>query len=253
MNASEFLGLKNKVIVITGSSGLLGSHVSEILLDLGATVIGIDLVEPKSDRIKAIHQDVGNIKDTKKFVQTVWDKYGSFDAWINCAFPKMNGFAFKVNDFEDSHWHENVHAHLDSYCLLSLRVCEMFKFKKVSGTVLNVASIFGIVGQNFGIYEELERKPAIPYAAIKSGMINFSRYCASIYGGGDIRINCIAPGGIKSERVDSSFDKAFSARVPLRRLAEPDEIAKCAVFLISDAAAYVNGEVFVVDGGYTAI
>ena len=119
---------------------------------------------------------------------------------------------------------------------------------------MNIASIYGVVGNDFTLYEEYGGTSPAAYSAIKGGIINFSRYLASYYGKYNIRVNCVSPGGILDEKnQDLSFIKKYSNKSPLKRLGNPEEIAPAITFLLSDEASFVTGHNLMVDGGWTSI
>ena len=122
-----------------------------------------------------------------------------------------------------------------------------------SGSLVNVASIYGVVGNDFTVYENTGgmTSPAA-YSAIKGGVINFTRYLASYYGKYNVRVNTVSPGGVFDYQ-NETFVKQFESRVPLRRMAKPQEIAPGVAFLLSDDASYISGHNLMIDGGWTAI
>lgn len=120
------------------------------------------------------------------------------------------------------------------------------------GSIVNIASIYGVVGNDFTLYEEYGGTSPAAYCAIKGGIINFSRYLASYYGKDNIRINCVSPGGIFDHQ-PPSFVERYCAKVPMRRMGTPADIAPAVSFMLSDGARYVTGQNLIVDGGWTAI
>jgi NAD(P)-dependent dehydrogenase (short-subunit alcohol dehydrogenase family) len=122
--------------------------------------------------------------------------------------------------------------------------------KQEQGVILNFSSIYGVVGPNFNIYEGTEMTMPAAYSAIKGGIVNFTRYLAAYYGKYNIRVNCISPGGV-SDNQNENFIKEYNKLTPLGRMAMPDEIAKAALFLISDESSFITGHNLIVDGGWT--
>ena len=119
------------------------------------------------------------------------------------------------------------------------------------GAIINVASIYGVVGPDFSIYGDGPSVCAAPYAAIKGGLINHTRYLASYFGRKGVRANVICPGGVFDGQ-DPGFVKRYGARTPLPgRMAEPAELVE-RPFLASKAASYITGATIMVDGGWTA-
>jgi NAD(P)-dependent dehydrogenase (short-subunit alcohol dehydrogenase family) len=124
--------------------------------------------------------------------------------------------------------------------------------KQGFGSIINMTSIYGVVGNDFTIYEGTEIKTAAPYAAIKGGLINLTRYLASAYGKNNIRFNCVSPGGIFDNQ-NPKFVKAYENKVPLKRMGNPNDIAPVVSFLLSDDSKYITGQNIIVDGGWTCI
>lgn len=124
--------------------------------------------------------------------------------------------------------------------------------KQQNGAIVNIASIYGVVGNDFTVYEATNLTSAAAYSAIKGGIINFTRYLASYFGRDQIRINCVSPGGIFDNQ-NPVFVKNYENKVPLKRMGTADDIAPAVSFLLSDEAKYITGQNLIVDGGWTAI
>ncbi len=149
-------------------------------------------------------------------------------------------------------WRKNVDLHMNSYCLLSRDVAELMKKDRIKGSIINLGSIYGVVGPNFGIYKDKNPGWSAAYNAIKGGIVNYSRYLASYYGDSGIRFNCICPGGIFDNQT-KDFLKKYNKITPLGRMGKPEEVATTVLFLASDASSYITGATIMVDGGWTSI
>ncbi len=119
------------------------------------------------------------------------------------------------------------------------------------GSIVNISSIYGIVGPDFDVYKGTEMIMPAAYSAIKGGVINFSRYLSTLYGPHGIRVNCVSPGGVFNNQ-NPVFVDQYSQITPLKRMGLSREIAPSVGFLLSDEASYITGHNLVVDGGWTA-
>ena len=123
---------------------------------------------------------------------------------------------------------------------------------KTKGSIVNMTSIYGVVGNDFSVYENTGIGTAAPYSAIKGGIINFTRYLASYYGKQGVRVNCVSPGGIFNNQ-DPIFVANYEKKVPMGRMGYPDDIAPSVSFLLSEDARYITGHNLIVDGGWIII
>jgi NAD(P)-dependent dehydrogenase (short-subunit alcohol dehydrogenase family) len=124
--------------------------------------------------------------------------------------------------------------------------------KQKNGSIVNLASIYGIVGPDFTVYEGTEMTMPAAYSAIKGGIVNFTRYLASYLGPNNIRINCVSPGGILDNQ-DIIFVENYNKKVPMKRMGLPNDISPIIAFLLSDDASYITGQNIAIDGGWTSI
>jgi NAD(P)-dependent dehydrogenase (short-subunit alcohol dehydrogenase family) len=170
---------------------------------------------------------------------------------VNNAYPRTNDWGNKMEDFPFDSWRKNVDLHLNGYYLCCKIALEQMK-QQGSGSLINMSSIYGIVGPDFTVYEGTEMTNAVAYSAIKGGLVNLSRYLASYFGSYQVRVNCISPGGIY-DRQNETFLKNYNKKVPLKRMGNPEDIAAAVHFLLSDDSAYVTGHNLIVDGGWTCI
>lgn len=244
--------LENKVIVVTGGSGLIGSSILSRLCIDGAICINADLNGVASGNEIVKQCDVTNNTSVDQLITDILKDYGRIDGWVNNAYPRTSDWGAKFEDIELASWRKNVDMQLNSIFYISQKVLPIMQ-QQGNGSMVNIASIYGIVGNDFTVYENTGglTSPAA-YSAIKGGLINFSRYLASYFGKYGIRINCVSPGGIIDQQ-HPNFIQQYSAKVPLKRLGKPAEIAPGVSFLLSDDASYITGHNLVIDGGWTSI
>lgn len=248
-----YKGLKDKVIILTGAGGLIGRESLKHLVENGAKVIAVDLKSYDCDAVLFQTNDIIQPEEIDQLLKTVMDRFGRIDGLVNLAYPRTEDWGNKFEDVSYESWGKNVEMQLNSVFYICQKTIEIMK-KQNSGSIVNVASIYGVVGNDFTLYEEYGGTSPAAYSAIKGGVINFSRYLASYNGKYKIRVNCVSPGGVLDEKNQNpSFIKKYSDKSPLKRLGNPEEMAPAISFLLSDDASFITGHNLMVDGGWTAI
>lgn len=243
--------LDNKIVVVTGGEGLLGREIVADVRRRGGCSISADVTFSTDLSNNLIYMDVTDDNSIELGIKELLRRYGRIDGWVNNAYPRTSDWGLKFEDIPPDSWRANVEMQLNSYFVCSQKVLKVMT-ELGKGAVVNIASIYGIVGNDFSLYQEYGGTSPAAYSAIKGGVINFTRYLASYYGPKGIRVNCVSPGGIVNSQHES-FIKRYEAKVPLRRMARPEDISPAVSFLLSDDSSYVTGHNFVVDGGWTII
>lgn len=255
--------LKNKTVIITGGSGLIGSAFSTVSAEYGANVVIIDIDKKKSDNlVKQIKEKTGNDKiiylkcnitslnDVKKAIDIVLNNFGEISVLVNNAYPRNKNYGKKYEDVTYEDFCENINLHIGGYFLITQQVSKVM-IRQDYGNIINVGSIYGFTAPRFEIYEGTEMTIPVEYVAIKGAIINLTKYLASYLGKYNIRVNCISPGGIYDHQPES-FVKKYSQKVLLgKRMANVDDLTGALFFLLSDASRYVTGQNIVVDGGWS--
>ena len=192
MNYLDKFKLDKKVAFVTGGVGLLGTEVTKALADAGAKVIILDIDESKAkilvNQLMARELDVEykkfDITDLEKIdkeIENLHSEFGRIDVWVNTAYPRTEDWGVKVEDLKLESWRKNVDMHLNSYSWISRKVCLIMKEQK-GGSLINLGSIYGVVGNNFTVYEGTNLTSPMGYSAIKGGIVNLGRYLASYFG-----------------------------------------------------------------------
>jgi len=254
----------NKVAWIVGGLGLIGKEVTKAISSAGAQTIILDIIEEKgldfenyikAQGCKASYEkfDCSDLENIETNFFALLEKYVSCDIFVNCSYPKTEDWA--QNSFSDislKSYRKNVDIHMNSYAWLAKLAADSMKSKGKGGSIIQLGSTYGVVGQDLTIYENTEMGENMTYAAIKGGIANLSRLMASYYGKFNIRVNTLCPGGIFDNQ-NPVFVKNYSNKTPLKRMGKPEEIASVVLFLASEAASYITGSTIMVDGGWTAI
>ena len=256
MNYQNLFSCKDKVAIVTGGAGLIGRDIVRCLLDFGARVYIADIDKKAAGnlipyrRSEYIHLDIGSQDSVKKMISRVKDKDGRIDILVNCAYPKTKDWARKLERIIFSSWKKNIDMHLGGYFLACRAAAEVMK-KQKSGSIVNLASIYGVTAPDFRIYGGTDMTMPAAYSAIKGAIISFTKYLAIYYAQYNVRVNAVSPGGIFNNQ-DKRFVKKYSAKTPLGRMGVPADVAGAVVYLASDASSYVTGCNLLVDGGWTA-
>lgn len=242
--------LENKIIIVTGGSGLLGRAIVGHIKRNHGTPINFDLV--KTCDCDFVKVDITKHEELRAGVGEVLEKFGKVDGLVNNAYPRTQDWGIPFEDDQNlASWRKNVDIQLNSYVASCQEVIKVMKVQQY-GSIVNIASIYGVVGNDFTVYEGTDLKTVAPYSAIKGGLINFTRYIASYYGRYGIRVNCVSPGGI-FDKQNPIFVQNYEKKVPMKRMATPEDIAPGVTFMLSDGSQYVNGQNLIIDGGWTAI
>lgn len=242
--------LKDKIIIVTGGSGLLGKEIINHLNTKEAIAINADIdVETDFDK-NTVKVDITSEESIIKAIKEVVDFYGKINGLVNNAYPRTKDWGSKFEDISYDSWKTNVDIQMNTTFLFIQKI--MPELLKTKGAIVNMASIYGVVGNDFTIYENTSIGTAAQYSAIKGGVINFTRYLASYFGRKGVRVNCVSPGGIFDNQ-HKTFVANYEKKVPMGRMGNPDDIAPSVSFLLSDDAKYITGQNLIVDGGWTAI
>jgi len=248
--------LKDKVAWITGGGSGIGRATALRFASEGANVVVSDLDEAAlQDTVKQIEDngakaiavvgDVTSREDVQRMVQAALDSFGRLDILINNAGINRDGLVARIKDDEvklmsDDKWDQVLNVNLKG-TFLCAQAAAVPMMRQKSGRIVNTSSIgaLGNVGQ-------------ANYAASKAGVIGLTSTLSLEWSRYNINVNCVAPGATRTRMTEGIPEKIMErllSRIPMRRLAEPEEIAAAHLFLASDEAAYITGQTLFVDGG----
>lgn len=253
--------LSGRTAVVTGGAGPLGSVLSSTLAGLGARVVVVDLASadparllddlPPGDHV-AIAADLVDPAGIAEVVDAVF-RVGACDVLVNNAAltgsANVSGYAVPFEEQSDEAFTLALALNLTAPFSLTRQLAPLLR-SDGRGSVINVSSIYGLVGPNMGLYRGTSMGNPAAYAASKGGVAQLTRYLSTVLAP-EVRVNCFAPGGIARGQA-AEFVERYEQLTPLRRMATEDDFRGVVGWLASDASAYVTGQVIAVDGGWTA-
>jgi NAD(P)-dependent dehydrogenase (short-subunit alcohol dehydrogenase family) len=268
MDSNKLFNLKNKTIVLTGSAGRLGTRFAHVLSKSGANVVLIDIEQSANKKLErelilqyktkptSFCVDISDQNKVKQLIKKIMLKYSKIDVLINNAHFIPRTHAKRDASFEKyplDLWDETISINLRGLFLCCQEIGQIM-LKQKKGVIVNISSIYGIVGADQRIYGKSRLNSPPFYAASKGAMVNFSRYLAAYWEGKNIRVNTLTLGGVFDEKLhkDKTFVKNYSKKTILGRMANKEDYDGPLLFLASDASSYVTGTNLIVDGGWTA-
>jgi len=262
--------IEGKVIAIIGATGILGTQYVKYLSGLGASVVIGDVEYSRcvelSKKVNSLNYEtfplkIDNTDETSinNFFKKIMKQYKRIDVLINNAQIKPEGFYASFENYTKETLMEVIDGNLIGVTLACREACGIFMNQKNGGTIVNIASVYGITAADQRIYNEVENiyspgdklSSPVSYGISKAGVVQLTKYLASYYREKNIRVNTLTPGGVFDNH-DSQFESQYSYRTTLGRMAEKNEYNGAILFQCSDASSYMSGANLVVDGGWTA-
>lgn len=255
---AELFRLDGRVALVTGGAGKgFGSQVVRALASAGATVAlssrDLERAEARAAALRAeglaaeaLGLDLRDEASVRASVETLLDRHGRIDVLVNNA---SDNCLTPVESVSLEDWNRVVAVNLTGAMLLSRAVAPSM-LASGAGTIINVASIYGVVSPDQRIYGDSGLNSPLVYGVTKAALLQMTRYLAT-YWAPAIRVNAITPGGLWNDQ-PADFVERYAAKTPLGRMAGPRDLEGAALFLASDASAWVTGQNLVVDGGWTA-
>jgi len=286
----DLFSLTDRAAIVTGGAGLLGPEFCQTLMEAGADTVIADIDGDAANhlaeslngsfhsgdsppRAVPIQVDISSKSSVQGLFQRTLDQFNKLDILVNAAVldPKFDPqsladensdhgleesdhpLAINFEDYPLEQWKQALDVNLTGVFLCCQAAGKLMESQS-GGVMINISSIYGIVGPDQRIYQtdgDLELfKPAY-YSTTKAGVLGLTRYLAAYYAGKNIRVNALTPGGVFNDH-DQDFVETYSSRTVLGRMAEKNEMNGAILFLASDASTYMTGGNLVVDGGWTA-
>jgi len=253
--------LNDKVVVITGGAGLLGSQLSHAVAKSGAVVVVADLdIDAATRVVKEINANCSGSAETAllditdkqsicTLIERLREQYGRIDAVVNNAYPRNHNYGRKLEDVAYEDFCENVSLHLGGYFLVAQQF-GLFFLQQGWGHIVNISSIYGVIAPRFDIYAGTQVTMPVEYAAVKSAIIHLTKYLAKYFKGSGIRVNAISPGGIVDCQSDT-FLENYMGYCLSKGMLNKEDLNGTLVYLLSDMAPCLNGQNIVIDDGFS--
>ncbi len=247
----------NKVAVVTGGGSGIGRAAALQLARQGARVVvanrrnetgeeTVSMIEQENGAATFIQTDVASEEQVARLIRETVDRYGRLDLAFNCA--GFDGERHSIKETTAEAWDQIMDINLKGTYLLIRQEAEQMA-RQGGGAIVNMASVYGLIG----------RPGRSAYNASRAGIINLTKTAALEYIKDGIRINAVAPGATRTELFDRMTNGADVERIaqyermhPIGRIAEPEEIAEVALWLLSERASFIVGQTIVADGGISA-
>ena len=241
-------------ILILGSSGLIGKKITHDLLNLGYSVIGLDI---KNDVSKPINKNFKFIKknlDSEKSIIELFNSFKKNNIIINSViyliYPKSVQWGTKFGNLKLKYINQDLSLQLGVQIFFLQELLKYFLNLKIKGNIILFSSIQGISAPKFHHYRSTNMSSPIEYSAIKSSVIAITKYLAKFNKGKKIKINCISPGGINDNQ-KIKFRNRYKKDTLNKGLLDPGDLTGTIEFLISKKSDYINGQNIIIDDGWS--
>lgn len=259
------MNLEDRVAILSGGAGHIGSAMCEVLAELGAKIVILDnqaeAAQQVSEKISKqylvetlpLTLDLSQNEEIRQLPEKVLRKFDRIDILVNCAAlvgtSQLEGWVTSFAEQTAEAWDKAMQINLTAPFLLS-QVCTPALEASGHGSIINIGSTYGLVGPDMRLYEGTTMGNPAAYAASKGGLLQYTRWLATVLAP-KVRVNSITPGGV-SRNQPESFQKKYVEKTPLQRMATEEDFKGAIAYLASDLSSYVTGQNIIVDGGWTA-
>ncbi len=254
--------LNDKIVIVTGGAGLIGQEFIKAIVEQGGIGIIADINEEfgetakkniksefETESIDFVKLDITNKESIKNVIDYIVKKHKKIDVLVNNAYPRNKNYGKHFFDVEYDDFCENVNMHLGGYFLSSQQFALYFK-NQGYGNIINMASIYGFMAPRFQIYDNTNMTMPVEYAAVKSAIINLTKYMAKYFKGMNIRVNALSFGGILDNQ-PKEFLKKYNFFGLNKGMLSVNDVRGALIYLLSDMSRYVNGQNIVIDDGWS--
>jgi NAD(P)-dependent dehydrogenase (short-subunit alcohol dehydrogenase family) len=266
MNQTNFFDLSGKIALITGCAGLLGKQHAIALGNYGAKIYGADIdfaqLQARFPSISKkygfefipIQLDVTKETQWEEACNRIIEREGRIDILVNNAgftnTTSSEDFSKSADSFPLDAWNDILQVNLTG-SFLGCKIVGSAMLEQGAGSIINIASLYGVVSPNHQIYRDTEISQPIAYSVSKGGVISLTKYLGTLWAKKGVRVNCLTPGGVYDGHTDP-FLKRFANLNPIGRMLDKEELRGGIVFLASEASSHVVGHNLIIDGGWTS-
>ncbi len=250
--------ISNQVVLVTGAAGRIGSAISRAIVEKNGKAILSDIDDAKGEKLVFelgesnsffINSDITSPNDIDKLLECSINHFGKIDAIIHSAYPHSKKWGTRFEELQLDFLGEDLKLQLGGAIIISQKMMRYF-VSQGYGNMIHISSIQGVSAPKFDHYSGTQMYSPIEYSAIKSGIISITRWLAKHYASQNIRVNCISPGGILGDQPQSFLDK-YRTSCTSKGMLDAEDIVGTALFLLSDASKYINGQNLIVDDGWS--
>ncbi|HEX6965399.1 MAG TPA: SDR family oxidoreductase [Gemmatimonadaceae bacterium] len=251
--------IADRVIILTGACGLIGRTLAARLAERGARMVVADVAAACPDELASrlegeamgVACDVTRADQVAALVSATVERFGRVDVLINNHQHKPRGFTdTPAEAFPEELWDAIVDVNLKG-TFLTCRDVGRVMLRQGKGSIINIASTYGVVSSTPDLYEANSLGNPVAYSASKGGVVMLTKYLGAYWAERGVRVNCVTPHGVLNGH-EAGFVERFRARSPMRRLMTAEEVVGAVLFLASDASSYATGSNLLIEGGWTA-